>query len=64
MKHEASMELYPTLDMIGNYFIEALLGFQLRYFCNNIIGIHEDDIPSHNSSGRSFLEYQKIKLDK
>ena len=33
-------------------------------FVNIIIGIHEDNIPSYNASGMTFLEDQKIKLDK
>ena len=58
------MEFCPTLDMIGDYFTKALKGYQFRRFHNIILDIHEDDIPSYNSSGRALLEEKKIKLDK
>ena len=58
------MEFCPTLDMIGDYFMKALQGYQFLRFRNIIIGIHEDDIPSHNASGSEFLEERKVKLDK
>ena len=48
---EVSVELCPTLDMIGDYFKKAMKGSQLCHFCNTILGIHQDDIPSHNASG-------------
>ena len=51
-KQEASVELFPTLDKIGECFMKALQGYQLRCFCNIIIGIHEDDITSYSAPGR------------
>ena len=45
MKQEASVEFFPTFDMIGDYFTKALQGYQFRQFRNIIIGIHEDEIP-------------------
>ena len=47
--------------MIRDYFTKVLQGYQSRRFCNIIIGIHEDEIPSYNASGRALLEDQKIK---
>ena len=64
MNQEASVEFCPTLDMIGDYFSKALQGYQFRCFRNIILGIHEDDIPSYDASGRAFLEERKIKLRK
>ena len=64
MKQEASVELCPTLNMIGYYFTKALQGYQLCCFCNIILVIHEDYIPNYNASGRYFLEEQKLKLRK
>ena len=58
------MELCTTLDMIGHYFTKVLLGSQFRFFHNIIIGIHEDDTPSYNASGRAFLKERKIKVEK
>ena len=58
------MELYPILDMIGDYFTKALQEYQFRLFCNTIIGIHEDDIPSYNAYARALIEDQKVKLEK
>ena len=58
------MEFCPTFDMIGDYFTKALQGSQLRRFRNIILGIHEDDIPSYNASGRALIKEQKIKLMK
>ena len=53
------MELCPTLDMIGDYFRNALQGYQF-FFRDIIIGIHEDDIPSFNVSVISLPEERKI----
>ena len=58
------MEFPPTLDMIGNYFTKALQRYQFRQFLNIILGIHEDDIPAYNKSGRSLLEELKLELKK
>ena len=64
IKQEASVEFFPTLDMIGDYFKKALKGSQLCQFRNIIIGIHEDDFPAYNSSGRDLIEEQKLILKK
>ena len=64
MKQEASVEFFPTFDMIGDYFTKALQGSQFCRFRNIVLGIHEDDIPAYNASGRALLEEQKIKLNK
>ena len=61
MKQEASVEFFPTLDMIGDYFTKALHGSQFRRLRNIILGIHEDDIPAYNASGRALLE-EKNKI--
>ena len=58
------MELCPTFDMIRDYFTKALQGSQFRRLRNKIIGIHEDGIPSYNTSGRALLEEQELKLKK
>ena len=58
------MEFCPTLDMIGDYFKRALQGYQFCRFRNIILGIHKDDIPAYNASGRDFLEELKLKLKK
>ena len=64
MKQESSVEFRPTFDMIGDYFTKALQGYQFRRFRNIVIGIHEDDIPAYNASGRALLEERKIKFRK
>ena len=64
MKKEASVEFCPTFDMIGYYFTKALQGSQFRRFRNIVLGIHEDDIPDYNASGRALLEERKLKLNK
>ena len=56
------MEFCPTLGMTGDYLTKALQGCQFFRFRNIIICICEDEIPSYNLSGRSFLEKQKIKI--
>ena len=58
------MESCPALDMIGDYFTKTKHVPQLFRFCNIIIGIHEDDIPAYNASGRTLIEERKIKLKK
>ena len=58
------MELCPTLDMLGDYFTNALQVSQLHRFCNIIIDIHEDKILAYNKSGRALLEERKLKLKK
>ena len=58
------MEFCPTLDMIGDYFPKALQRYRFRRFHNIILGIHEDDIPAYNISGRALLEEQKLILKK
>ena len=58
------MESCPTFDMIGDYSTKELQGSQFRRFRNIVIGIHEDDIPAYNVSGRALLEERKIKLKK
>ena len=52
------------MDTIGDYFTKALKGSQFSRFHNIILGIHEDNIPSYNVSGRVFIEEKKIKLEK
>ena len=64
MKQEASVEFCPNLDMIGDYFTKALQVYQFRWFRNIVIGIHEDDVPAYNASGRAFIEERKLKLKK
>ena len=64
MKQEASVEICPTFDMIGDYFTKALQGSQFRRFLNIILGIHEDDIPANNASGRGLLAEQKLNMKK
>ena len=58
------MKFCPNLDMIRDYFTKALQGSQFRRFRNIVIGRHDDDIPSYNSSGRSLLGELKLKLRK
>ena len=58
------MEFCPNFDMIGEYFIKVLQGSQFRRFRNIVIGIHDDDIPAYNASGRALLEERKLKLKK
>ena len=58
------MAFCPTFDMIGDSFTKALQGSQLRQFCNVVLGVHEDDIPAYNASGRALLDKRKIKLKK
>ena len=64
MKQEESKKFCHTLDMIGDYLKKALQGSKFRLFCNIILGIHEDDVPACNTSGRAFLEEWKLKLKK
>ena len=64
MNKEASVEFCPTFDMIGDYFTKALQGSQFHRFRNIVLGIHEDDIPAYNASGRALLEVRKLKLKK
>ena len=64
MNQDTSVEFCPTFDMIGDYFTKALQGSQFRRFRNIVLGIHEDDIPAYNASGRALLEEQKPKLKK
>ena len=56
IKQEAFVELCPTLDMIGDYFTNALQGYQFCRFHNIILGIHEYVIPSYKASGIYLLE--------
>ena len=58
------MKFCPTLDIIGDYFTKALQVSQFRRFRNIILGIHGDDIPAYNTSGRALLEERKLKLKK
>ena len=64
MKQEASVEFCPTFDMIGDYLTKELQGSQFRWFRNIVLGIHEDDIPAYNTSGRALLEERKLKSKK
>ena len=64
MKKEASVEFCPTFDMIGDYLTKALQGSQFHRFRNIVLGIHEDNIPAYNASGRVLLEERKLKLKK
>ena len=64
MKQDSSVEFCLTLDRIGDYFTKALHGSQFHCFRNIILGIHEDNIPSYNASGRAFLEERQLKLKK
>ena len=58
------MDFSPTLYMIRDFFTKALQGSQFRRFRSIIHGIHEDDIPSYNTSRIVLLEERKIKLDR
>ena len=64
IKQETSVEFCPMFDMIGGYFTKALQGSQFCRLRSIIIGIHEDDIPAYNASGRDLLEERKLKLKK
>ena len=64
IEHEVSVELFPTLDMIDNYVTKSLQESQFFRFRDIIIGVHEDDIPSYNTSRRSLIEERKIKIDR
>ena len=44
------------------YFTKEQQVSQFRRIHNIILGIHEDDIPSNNSSGRASIEEEKLKL--
>ena len=55
MKQEAFVKICPTFDMIGDYFTKLLQGSKFLLFRNIILGIHEDDIPDYNASGRALL---------
>ena len=50
--------------MIGDYFTKALKGSQFYRFRNIVLGIHEDDIPAYNESGKDLIEERKLKLKK
>ena len=54
--HEASMEVFYTLDMIRDYFTKALQGYQFKCFHHIILGIHEVDITSYNAPGRARIK--------
>ena len=58
------MEFCHTLAIMGDYFTKALQGSQIHRFRYISIGIHYDEIPSHNASGRYLLEERKFKLKK
>ena len=58
------MEFCPNFDMIGGYFTKELQGSQFRQFRNIVLGIHEDNIPSYNASGRALVEERNLKLNK
>ena len=62
INQEASVEFCPTFDMIGYHFTKALQGYQFRRFCNIVLGVHEDDIPAYNASGRALIEERKLRL--
>ena len=64
MNQEASVEFFSILDMIGDYFTNALYGYQFCRFCNIFLGIYEDFIPAYNVSGRYFIEKRKLKSEK
>ena len=64
MKQEESVEFCPTFDMIRDYFTKALQGSQFCQFRKIILGIHEDDIPAYNASGRVLLKERKLKFKK
>ena len=64
INQEASVEFCFIFDIIGDYFTKSLQGSQLCRFRNIILGIHEDDIPDYNTSGRALFEKQKLKLKK
>ena len=64
MNQEASMWLFLTLCMVGDYFTKAIQGSQFRRFLDIVPVIHEDYIPSYNAPGKALFEEQKINLDK
>ena len=59
---EASVEFFPTLDMIVDYLTKALQGYQFRCFRNIILGIHKYYIFLYSVSGRALPEERNIKL--
>ena len=64
INQEESVEFCPTFDMIGDYFTKALQGSQFRRFRSIVVGIHKDDTPAYNASGRALLEERKLKFKK
>ena len=57
------MKLFTTLDIIGDYFMKTPQRYKFHHFCNIIIFINYNDIPSYNASGREFIEERKKKLE-
>ena len=55
------VEFYPTLDIIGDYFTNALQGSQFLRFCYIILSMNENDIHSYNFSGRAFLDKNETR---
>ena len=62
MNQDTSVEFCPTFDMIGDYFTNALQGSQFCRFRNIVLGIHEDEIPAYDVSGRALIEERKLKM--
>jgi len=60
---ELTIELCPTLEMIGNFFTKPLQRSHFRGFRNTIISIEEDDIPSYNAEARAKLEANENRVD-
>ena len=50
MEEEAYLEFYPIIDMMRDYFMKALQGYQFCRYRYIVIGIHEDDIPPYNEN--------------
>ena len=58
------MELFPTLDIIKDYFTKSLQEYQFHRFLNIILGIREEYILSYNAYRSALLGEQNIKLEK
>ena len=64
INHEAFVKFCPTFDIIGDYFTKVLQVSQFCQFRIIVLGIHKDNIPAYNVSGRAFVEEHKLKFNK
>ena len=58
---EIKIEYFPTMDIIGDYFIKPLQGSLFQEFRDLILGAEEENVPMYNTKSIEWIKENKHK---